>query len=123
MPDGISCLCSLHERSLAALLLDLVALKLLGQKQGFITRLLVAWRGLCLVMLASLWLCLADPTLCHASLVVTAALIATAFVSLVALSYEKQVRCNAGSYPHYSRVRQSVHRDKDATIPHQAGLF
>ena len=44
----IPCLCSLHERSLAALLLDLVALKLLGQKQGFITRLLVAWRGLCL---------------------------------------------------------------------------
>ena len=48
MLDGIPCLCSLHERSLAALLLDLVALKLLGQKQGFITRLLVAWRGLCL---------------------------------------------------------------------------
>ena len=111
MLDGIPCLCSLHERSLAALLLDLVALKLLGQKQGFITRLLVAWRGLCLdnacllalaflacgghhmllrllslhlcneylslpkkkkkkkTMLASLWLCLADPTLCHALLV------------------------------------------------------
>ena len=48
MLDGIPCLCSLHERLLAALLLDLVALKLLGQKQGFITRLLVAWRGLCL---------------------------------------------------------------------------
>ena len=48
MLDGIPCLCSLHERSLAALLLDLVALKLLGQKQGFITRLLEAWRGLCL---------------------------------------------------------------------------
>ena len=48
MLDGIPCLCSLHERSLAALLLDLVALNLLGQKQGFITRLLVAWRGLCL---------------------------------------------------------------------------
>ena len=32
MLDGIPCLkvCSLHERSLAALLLDLVALKLLG---------------------------------------------------------------------------------------------
>ena len=42
---GIPCLCSLHEQSLAALLLDLVALKLLGQKQGFLTRLLVAWRG------------------------------------------------------------------------------
>ena len=42
MLAGIPCLCSLHERSLAALLLDLVALKLLGQKQGFITRLLVA---------------------------------------------------------------------------------
>ena len=27
---------------------NLVALKLLGQKQGFLTRLLVAWRGLCL---------------------------------------------------------------------------
>ena len=52
MLDGIPCICSLHEQSLAALLLDLVALKLLGQKQGFITRLLVAWRGL----LASLWL-------------------------------------------------------------------
>ena len=48
MLDGIPCLCSLHEQSLAALLLALVALKLLGQKQGFITRLLVAWRGLCL---------------------------------------------------------------------------
>ena len=48
MLDGIPCICSLHEQSLAALLLDLVALKLLGQKQGFLTRLLVAWRGLCL---------------------------------------------------------------------------
>ena len=48
MLAGIPCFYSLHERSLAALLLDLVALKLLGQKQGFITRLLVAWRGLCL---------------------------------------------------------------------------
>ena len=48
MLNGIPCLCSLHEQSLAALLLDLVALKLLGQKQGFLTRLLVAWRGLCL---------------------------------------------------------------------------
>ena len=48
MLDGVAHLCSIHERSLAALLLDLVALKLLGQKQGFITRLLVAWRGLCL---------------------------------------------------------------------------
>ena len=48
MLDGIPCLCSLHERPLAASLLDLVALKLLGQKQGFITRLLVAWRELCL---------------------------------------------------------------------------
>ena len=45
---GVAHLCSIHERSLAALLLDLVALKLLGQKQGFITCLLVAWRGLCL---------------------------------------------------------------------------
>ena len=60
---------SLHERSLAALLLDLVALKLLGQKHGFLTRLLVAWRGFAFTMLASLWLCLADPTLCHALLV------------------------------------------------------
>ena len=42
MLDGVAHLCSIHERSLAALLLDLVALKLLGQKQGFITRLLVA---------------------------------------------------------------------------------
>ena len=41
MLDGVAHLCSIHERSLAALLLDLVALKLLGQKQGFITRLLV----------------------------------------------------------------------------------
>ena len=48
MLAGIPCLCSIHERLLAALLLDLVSLKLLGQKQGFITRLLVAWRGLCL---------------------------------------------------------------------------
>ena len=48
MLGGVAHLCSIHERSLAALLLDLVALKLLGQKQGFITRLLVAWRGLCL---------------------------------------------------------------------------
>ena len=48
MLDGTPCFYSLHERSLAALLLDLVALKLLGQKQGFIPRLLVAWRGLCL---------------------------------------------------------------------------
>ena len=48
MLDGIPCICSLHEQSLAALLLDLVALKLLGQKQGFLTHLLVAWRGLCL---------------------------------------------------------------------------
>ena len=41
MLDGIAHLCSMHERSLAALLLDLVALQLLGQllgqKQGFIT--------------------------------------------------------------------------------------
>ena len=45
MLDGIAHLCSIHERSLAALLLYLVALQLLGQKQGFIMCLLcsLAW--------------------------------------------------------------------------------
>ena len=43
MLDGIPRLCSLHERSLAALLLDLVALKLLGQKQGFCKPEICSW--------------------------------------------------------------------------------
>jgi len=71
-PDGMIHLCSHNEHLLAVLLLDLVASWVLGQTWGLGTCLLcglaqaLPWQ--CLLLLP-LWLCLADPALCHASLV------------------------------------------------------